>query len=173
MKKLLLLIFIVSTFIVDSQAQNEADKSFVVFLVRHAEKVDNSRDPKLSEAGKQRAVELAETLKSAEIDFIHSTNFVRTRATVLPFAETLNKEVLIYDYANLENFAKSIKKKGGRHLVVGHSNTTPSLVKLLGGDAGAPIVEKNEYDRLYVLSFNENGSVSTVLLRYGKKFENE
>lgn len=155
------------------QTRNNEQESLVIFLVRHAEKVDNSRDPELSEAGKQRAIELAETLKSSEIEFIHSTDFIRTRNTAKPFAKSINKELSIYDYADLEAFANSIKSKGGRHLVVGHSNTTPNLVKLLGGEPGKPIVEKAEYDRLYILTFNGNGKVNTVLLRYGKKFENE
>ena len=30
--------------------------------------------------------------------------------------------------------AEAIRSEGGRHLVVGHSDTTPELVELLGGD---------------------------------------
>ena len=42
-----------------------------------------------------------------------------------------------------------LTRDGLRHLVVGHSNTTPPLVELFGGDAGPPIDEASEYDRLY------------------------
>jgi hypothetical protein len=51
--------------------------------------------------------------------------------------------------------------------VVGHSDTTPELVGLLGGDPGAPIDEPTEYDRLYVVTLGPDGTVTTVLLRYG------
>ena len=44
---------------------------------------------------------------------------------------------------------------------------TPELVGLLGGDAGAPIDEKVEYDRLYVVSIAPGEEVDTILLRYG------
>jgi len=47
--------------------------------------------------------------------------------------------------------AAKLKATPGRHLVVGHSNTTPQLTELLGGDGGEPIVEATEYDRLYVV----------------------
>ena len=39
-------------------------------------------------------------------------------------------------------------------LVVGHSNTTPQLAELLGAEPGDPIVEKTEYDRLYVINLD-------------------
>ena len=55
--------------------------------------------------------------------------------------------------------------------MIGHSNTTPALVQLFGGDPGTPIVEKDEYDRLYILSPGKNGKVNTVLIRCGKMFK--
>jgi hypothetical protein len=52
--------------------------------------------------------------------------------------------------------------------VVGHSNTTPAAVELLGGEPGAEIDEADEYDRLYILTIATSGEVSTVVLRYGE-----
>ncbi len=171
MKKLLLL-FITAGLLFSVSAQNSTDKEpLVIFLVRHAEKVDGSHDSELSEAGKQRAIELAETLKSAEIEFVHSTDYIRTRNTAAPTANLFNLKVNIYSQHDLADFAQEVKNKSGRHLVVGHSNTTPKLVKFLGGEPGTPIVEKNEYDRLYILNIDNNGKVSTFLMRYGKKFD--
>ena len=59
---------------------------------------------------------------------------------------------------------------GGRHLVVGHSNTVPELVALLGGDGGPPIDEAGEYDRLYVVTLTANGRVRSELRHYGVRF---
>ena len=59
---------------------------------------------------------------------------------------------------------------GGSHLVVGHSNTVPELVALLGGDGGPPIDEAGEYDRLYVVTLTANGRVRSELRRYGVRF---
>jgi len=145
-------------------------KSLTVFLTRHAEKLTSGRDPELSEAGKLRAQQLSNVLSDAKLDRIYSTDFFRTRQTATPVAEQYEKAVEIYDYKQLKQLAETLKQQGGRYLIVGHSNTTPHMVKLLGGDAGAEINEKKEFDRLYMLNIDASGNVSTVLLRYGKAF---
>ncbi len=58
----------------------------LVFLVRHGEKVDQSRDPELSPAGYVRAATLAHSLQNAQIQHVHSTDFIRTRKTAEPAA---------------------------------------------------------------------------------------
>ena len=138
----------------------------VVFLVRHAEKGDGP-DPQLIQAGKERAKLLAHMLGESGIRQIHSTGYVRTLETAAPIAEQLGLEIRIYDPKRLEQLADILLTEGGSHLVVGHSNTTPELVELLGGSPGAPIREAGEYDRLYLLTINEKGKASTSLLRYG------
>jgi len=57
----------------------------------------------------------------------------------------------------------------GTHLVVGHSNTTPPLTELLGGEGGEPIVEATEYDRLYRVDITKDGSASSKLMRFGAR----
>lgn len=149
-----------------SKAQQE-DTSLVVFLVRHAEKVDHSRDPDLSEEGYARAEVLAMTLADAGIAGVFSSDFIRTRKTAVPVADLNGLEIEEYDPSNLHALADTLRANGGRQLVVGHSNTTPALVEILGGEAGPAIVEETEYDRLYVLTIGKEG-VETLLLRYGK-----
>lgn len=144
----------------------------VVFLVRHAEKARSreqgrGQDPDLTEAGRQRAKALARVLASAGITRIHSTDYRRTLDTARPLAEVLGLEVEIYDARAPRAFVSQLRESPGRHLVVGHSNTTPELVKLLGGEPGTPIDEGSEYDRLYVLVLGPHGSVATILQRYG------
>ncbi|HUF03877.1 MAG TPA: histidine phosphatase family protein [Aridibacter sp.] len=146
-------------------------KPLVVFLVRHAEKTDDGKDPELSEEGKKRTEELAEALQSADIEYVHSTDFIRTRETAAPIAKEAGSEVEIYDPEDLAGFAKKLKETGGRHLVVGHSNTTPDLAKLLGGDPGTAIDEKGEYDRLYVVTIGKDGTVNSALIRFGEAFK--
>ena len=147
---------------------NEGDL-LQVYLVRHAEKVDQSKDPDLSGDGYLRAEELARTLADAKIEYVHSSDFIRTRNTAAPVAELFGLEIELYDQNDLLTLSEHLKEAGGRHLVVGHSTTTPDLVDLLGGDPGYPIEELNEYDRLYILTIRQ-GKVNTVLLRYGKPF---
>lgn len=142
-----------------------------VFLVRHAEKADASRDPDLSPTGYERASDLAAVLGDAAIEHVHSSDYKRTRNTAAPVASLLGLEVELYDPRNLPDFAAQLKAAGGVHLVVGHSNTTPALTELLGGDPGAPIEEKTEYDRLYMVSIAADGSVRSSLLRFGNKYK--
>lgn len=137
----------------------------VVYLVRHAEKADDSRDPPLSEAGKARAGELARLLADAGVTHIWSTNLLRTRHTGQPLAEKLGLTIETYNPGQLAEFAARLKATPGRHLVLGHSNTTPALVKALGGDPGAEIPD-SEYDRFYVVTFGAGAPV-TVQLRFG------
>jgi phosphohistidine phosphatase SixA len=138
-----------------------------VFLVRHAEKQLDQQDPNLTEAGRARAQTLARTLRSVPLDAIFSTDTHRTRQTAAPVAATRSLEIELYDKDDLARVVMKIRRAPGRYLVVGHSNTTPELVTRLGGDAGAAIDEASEFDRLYVLVLHPDGSVVTLLLRYG------
>jgi broad specificity phosphatase PhoE len=153
--------------IVPSAVEHEP---LMVFLVRHGEKVDSSEDPELSAAGSERAVTLAGTLRSAEIEYVHSSDYVRTRDTAAPSAAEFGVEVDLYDPRDLPALAEKLRGTAGRHLVVGHSNTTPSLVELLGGEPGSAIDEGGEYDRLYIVTIGGDGTTSSVMMRYGKAY---
>lgn len=144
-------------------------ESLMVFLVRHAEKADTSRDPELSAAGRKRAEVLAHVLKDAEVGHVHVTGYKRTHATAAPIAAQAGVEAKEYKPADLVGFVSGMRSAGGRHLVVGHTNTLPKTIELLGGDPGFPIDEAAEFDRLYVVTIAADGKASTVLLRYGAR----
>jgi probable phosphoglycerate mutase len=150
-------------------APAEAGSASAYFLLRHAETVADGEDRALSEAGKERARALAGLLRDSGIEGIYSSNFSRTRGTVGPLAAVLGLEVTIYDPHRLERLAQTLKRRGGRQLVVGHSNTTPRLVELLGGDGGADIDEAGEFDRLYILTEGPENTMNTVVVRYGER----
>ena len=147
-----------------------AEEPLVVFLVRHAEKIDTSTDAKLSGAGRKRAQELAMALRDSGVTQVHSTDFIRTRNTAAPTAARLGLNVQLYNRLEMAALVERMRNAGGRHLVVGHSNTTPNLVRLLGGNPGSIIKEDGEYDRLYIVTFDTDGNVSTILMRYGLPF---
>ncbi len=146
---------------------SEAQPAATVFLVRHAEKTMEKNDPALTTQGRQRADLLADTLQDAGITRIYSSDYIRTRDTAAPLAKHLGLTVKLYDAGNLDAIAETLKMEGGRTLVVGHSNTTPQLVELLGGEGGEPIVEATEYNRLYIVTRSKNGEVGTTLLQFG------
>ncbi len=142
------------------------DAPVVVYLVRHAEKVDDSRDPLLSPAGTVRAQLLAGMLTDAGITHVWSTDYQRTRLTAAPTAAALGLVVELYNPADPAGFVAQLRATSGRHLVVGHSNTTPGLVKALGGDQQGEMVD-TEYDRLYIVTIS--GAVTSVLFHYGHR----
>lgn len=145
----------------------EATDSLVVVFVRHAEKAGPGDDAPLTEDGKARARLLARTLRSTSITRVHSSNYVRTLETAAPIAKTLETSVERYDARDLPTLIEKLRSVGGRHLVVGHSNTTPAAVRLLGGNPGSSIGSL-EYDRLYIVTVSGDVKTTTVMLRYGE-----
>lgn len=138
----------------------------VLHLVRHAEK-ELGRDPALTAGGEARAQALVDALADAPIEVIYSTNYKRTRQTARPIAQARDLPIIYYDPGDLSGFAAKLKLDRRSALIVGHSNTTPQLAEALGGEAGAPITEATEYDRLYRIELKETG-VDTRILRYGE-----
>ena len=96
-------------------SETPAKEPLVAFLVRHAEKVDASRDPKLSAAGNERAKELANVLRDANVKHVHSSDFIRTRGTPAPIAARLNLKVELYDPHDLPSLVRKLRQGGGRH----------------------------------------------------------
>jgi hypothetical protein len=56
-----------------------------------------------------------------------------------------------------------VRSLTGAVVVIGHSNTLPELVRLLGGAPGTDIAD-DEFDRLYQLLPGVNGQVRTIVL---------
>lgn len=128
-----------------------------VILVRHAEKVDDSRDPELSVAGMARAAALAGTLDSIRIDAILVSQFQRTAMTAAPVARSrgITPEVVTVrggaaDYGTALAERIRAMPRGATVLVVGHSNTLAPTIAALGGPS-LPDLCDSEYARLFVL----------------------
>lgn len=134
-----------------------------IYLVRHAEKQkDGTRDPGLTSEGGQRTRDLHDALIDYPLDVIWSTNYRRTRGTAATPARYRAVSVKMYDPRDLDGFAAQLRAKGENALVVGHSNTTPDLAQALGADPGTPIVEADEYDRLYIIDIGTNWTDSRI-----------
>ena len=147
------------------QIQEVQEEATVVYLVRHAEKLDESADAPLITAGRERAELLAEVLVDAGLTHIHTTDFQRTRGTAAPIAERLGIQPRLYATNEMQGLADWLRATPGRHLVSGHQNSTTGLIRLLGGESTD--IADPEYDRLYILTLGPDGTASTVLLRYG------
>jgi len=154
--------------LVASQVLKENATTF--FLVRHAEKAKDSRDPNLTEAGMKRATDLAQLLKSIPLDGIYSTNFNRTIQTATPVANAKGKEIQIYNHRDLEAAADKMLTDfpKGNILISGHSNTTPSMVNVLTGTQDYQSLSELTYDHLFIVSVYEKGNADVLVLKYGE-----
>ena len=141
------------------------EDAHTLWLVRHAEKMAGD-DPALTEAGQARAVALADRLEVEGVERVLSTDTRRTRDTAAPLAERAGLEVELYDARDLAGLAERLKRSGADAAVVGHSNTTPQLAEALGCGPQEPIVEADEYDRLYRIRVGEG--VDCRIERYGE-----
>lgn len=147
----------------------EPDRSPYVYLVRHAEKVnDGSRDPALSAAGQARAATLGTGLQHARITGILTTAYRRTRDTAAPAARWLSiSAVEVPVDGGLDAHVAAVVEKvraepEGRWLIVGHSNTLAPILRALGG----PVIDDlDEQDYGDVLILHRDGSLSRG--RYG------
>jgi phosphohistidine phosphatase SixA len=142
--------------------------TYTIYLVRHAEKQAGD-DPSLTDAGLERAELLGELLSNAGVEKIWSSDYQRTRETAAPLAAHLGLNVEIYNASDLPALADRLTADRLTSLVVGHSNTTPQLAELLGAAPGEPIVEANEYDRLYVIERRDGVTVSDKIRRFGQR----
>ncbi len=129
-----------------------------VYVVRHAEKaVDGTRDPPLSAAGEARAQRLAALFAAAHggqrLQVVYATEFRRTRETAGAVARRLRIPLEVAAARETAALVERIKSRhrGGRVLVVGHSNTVPDIVQSLGGPM-LPEIGETEYSRFYVVS---------------------
>ena len=154
----------------------ESQATTTIIFVRHAEKELQAEDPSLSEAGKRRAAELARQLVDADvvagIDAVYATPFRRTQETAQAVASKLDLPIHTYDPADNEAVLAEILKtyKGKIILVVGHSNTLPTLIADLGASKKVPPIDEDEYDNIYVISIPWSGKTKTIRLRYGDPY---
>jgi len=137
-----------------------AASTTTVFVMRHAEKQTSNpedKDPPLATAGEARALELAKQFggapKGQSLDAIIVTELRRTQDTVRPLANRLGIPVIVVPANDPEGAAKRALHdfRGGRVLIVGHSDTVPEIVKALSGIDVGPMSD-TEYGILYIVA---------------------
>nr|WP_315467775.1 histidine phosphatase family protein [uncultured Undibacterium sp.] len=160
MKRLFMLVLFIIACQISSYAWSQT-----IFIVRHGEKVDESRDPQLSLKGKQRALNLAMHLRDADIKQVYVTEFQRTQMTAAPLADAHQLVLTPYVAKESASFGKNLLSAETNTLVVGHSNTLLDILKGMGIADVKPVAD-DEYDRLILVTLNKNAGASYTLLRY-------
>ncbi|HEY0004084.1 MAG TPA: phosphoglycerate mutase family protein [Pyrinomonadaceae bacterium] len=155
-------------------------KVTTVYFVRHAEKeAAPPQDPALTEAGKLRSQELARILAPSGIKTILTTQFLRTKLTAEPLAKQLGitpravnikmnptNPRQVSEQSVREIVDRIYERAGEGILVVGHTNTIPDIIKMLGGDPALSIDEKR-FDDLFIVTLYGKGKAKVAHLKYG------
>jgi len=135
-----------------------AASTTTVFVMRHAEKATvPPEDPPLSHAGEARAMELAQQFgrapKGQRLDAIIVSEFRRTQETVRPLANRLGIPVIVVPASDPARAAERAldENRGGRVLIIGHSDTVPDIVQELSGEEVGPMRE-TEYGIVYLVA---------------------
>jgi broad specificity phosphatase PhoE len=145
-----------------------AQPAKTVILVRHAERAGGmSADVGISEAGRCRAEALARMLADANVKRIYTSEVARTAQTAEPLATKLHIRPEVVPAADIEGLVEKLRAGAPDEvvLVVGHSNTVPEIIKLLGGGSVPPIGD-SEYDLLFVATLTHPNQATVVTLRY-------
>jgi 2,3-bisphosphoglycerate-dependent phosphoglycerate mutase len=163
MRKLFLLLAIFICTISAALAQ-----ATTVYIVRHAEKDmsdPNTKDPRLTGVGLQRAQDLSTTLEKEEIAAIFSTSYIRNLQTAEPTAKRTGKKVIVYDPTNMTDLVTTVKNQynGKTVLIVGHSNTVLPLVRAFGGNTIVGEIKDTEYRYLFKVVISGEKTTTTEL----------
>lgn len=129
----------------------EPTNATTLFLIRHAEKLDDTKNTDLSPEGFERAESWKKYFENTTIDCFYSSGFQRARRTCQPMAFSRDKDITIYKN-HLMDLRKVIdENKGKTVLIVGHSNRIPTFVNKLLGEEKYPEILEPEFGNLYII----------------------
>jgi phosphohistidine phosphatase SixA len=135
-----------------------------IYIVRHAERLDQSPDSPLSTDGVGRSYKLRDLLREAGVTHIFTSELRRTIDTAKPLAEALRLTPQPLPGTEVSTLASRLASLGPRDraLVVGHSNTVPQLLSALKIDPPVTIADA-DYDNLFIIVPSNDSA--PVLLR--------
>ncbi len=143
-----------------------------VVVVRHAEKaLDQGKDPHLTAAGHERAELLAALLRTQKIGGLYTSEFHRTRETLVPLAEQSGLTIVTVPAR------ETAERLTPEHLLAAHpdqvvvisshSNLAPGIVEALTGRE-APPIDDSTYDDLFLVTLHETAPAHFLRLKYGQ-----
>jgi phosphohistidine phosphatase SixA len=148
--------------------------STTFIVIRHAEK-DLSlsvADPPLSQAGQARAELLARMFGDAKalghVDAIYVSPALRNRQTAAPLAARLGLDETVVPADDPRALARRAlnEHRGGRILIVGHTDTVPKIVAALSGNPDIPQIGDQEYGTMYIVTVPRIGHANLLRLNY-------
>ena len=117
-------------------------------------------------------------LEGSGIKTIITSQFTRAKQTAEPLAQKLGLTVAsmpiamnpanpqqVSEQSIAEIVARVNERPGENVLVVGHSNTVPEVIRMLGGDV-VPTIDEKKFDDLFVVTIFGPKQAKVVQLKY-------
>tara|TARA_B100000700_G_C14963258_1_gene817612 strand:+ start:436 stop:1029 length:594 start_codon:yes stop_codon:yes gene_type:complete len=154
----------------------ESQATTTIIFVKHADtqiSLEENSDPSLSILGIERSILLANVLQDidviASVDEIYVDETARTIQTAEPLASRLDISPISRNPYEVDDFMREIlsQHKGKIILVVTHSDIISDLIVELHGSKNIPIIERDEFDNIYIVTIPWFGKVKTLRLHYG------
>ena len=161
MKKIILGLFILIA--LKGFPQKTSQEISTYYLIRHAEKELTEENPELTEEGRARAKRWSEIFKNIAFDAIYSTDYLRTKSTAEPTANSQNLRITLYHPSKIDVNKFLTKTKGKTVLIVGHSNTIPAFVNQLTGKKKYFDIEDDKFGNLYIVEIFKNIKATKLL----------
>jgi len=151
--------FLLFSFLLILSACTALNSPKTIYIVRHAEKQLEGKDPELAFVGEVRAKKLAQILEKENIKHVFSTDFLRTKSTAQPTATAANVTITTYDPSKQEEFVEQLRQLEGNILVIGHSNTVSPLANtfITEGEKFEDLTDL-DYDYIYIVRLDKNGA---------------
>ena len=146
--------------------KDDAPKTSVYYLIRHAEK-DRSdkknKNPELTKQGQNRASYWASVFNNVPFDAVYSTDYFRTKQTAKPTADSKELRINIYKpyQVDMKQFLKDTY--GKTVLIVGHSNTTPDFVNSLIRSEDYEHIDDDNNGNLYIVTITGESKTAQLL----------
>lgn len=136
-----------------------------IYIVRHAEK-ESGNDPGLTVAGRNRAGDLMRTLKHRHIGHIYVSQYRRSQMTADSIRIQLGADTIHYkaDTTGIDLLLKirAYRDVGHSILVIGHSNTIPQIIRMLGViNFPRENIADHEFDNLYLVRYRNHKAYLT------------
>lgn len=175
LKTLIILVFILSS---SNSAFSASDSPSTIYMVRHAEKVDEDNpDPSLTPEGFARAEDLKAALIDASVDAIIVSDLQRTQLTAQPLADHLGLQMIVIPIQELgvDQYIQGVVEEinnnwsGKEVLVVTHNPLYQFIGQALNTPALPPIDDATGYDHFFTITKSGDPSEQAKLshTRYG------
>ena len=130
-----------------------------VYIVRHAERANDTDTTSLSAEGLRRADKLSQRLAGVAFDTIYVTPYTRTRQTAQPTAQSKGLPLTQYPVSPVAKLTSRIRTfRNKSALVVGHSNTVLEIARDLGARPARQKIEHADYANLLIVKMRRAGA---------------